>query len=87
MGALSCPDDVTDLTTTYEGDWPHGQVHVSYRHADYPGLTLTARRNIYDENGARLDRAPDYIAHSLVEQAGTGAYPPVDRAVDGVLWI
>ncbi|NIL80698.1 hypothetical protein [Rhodococcoides kroppenstedtii] len=87
LGALSCPDGITDFTATYEGEWPHGQVHVSYRHADYPGLTLTARRNIYDENGARLDRAPDYIAHSLVEQAGTGAYPPVDRAVDGVLWI
>lgn len=52
-----------------------------------PGLTRTARCNIYYENGVGLDRAPGYIAHSLAEQAGTGAYHPADRAVDGVLWI
>ncbi|WP_328812456.1 hypothetical protein [Rhodococcus sp. NBC_00297] len=77
----------TGFRASYVGDWPSGQLHIAFEHDDYPGLTLVARRNLYDEFGVRLDDVTDYIAVELLEQAGTRAYPAADRAVDGILWV
>ncbi|MGU3435918.1 hypothetical protein ACNHUS_23210 [Actinomycetes bacterium M1A6_2h] len=78
---------ISDVCARYVGDWPHGQVHVSFAHIDYPGLTLIARCDLYDEFGARLDAAVNHILFELGEQAGTRAYPPAENADNGVLWV
>lgn len=87
VGAMSISADITDVTASYTGAWPHGHVEVSFRHADYSGLTLIARCSIYDENGQRVESAPRYIADRLAEQAAMRSYPPAEHAVDGVLWV
>ena len=79
--------NVSNVTAEYVGEWPHGRIDISFFHVDYPGLTLTARCRVYDENGTRLDAAPGHIRALLAEQAGTRSYPPADAAVDGVLHV
>ncbi|AOW94150.1 hypothetical protein BFN03_19640 [Rhodococcus sp. WMMA185] len=79
--------EVDDVSATYVGRWPHGRVHVRFRHIDYPGLTMVARLNLYDERGARLDKFLTYVRTELMEQAGAQAYPPASDAVDGALYI
>ncbi|WP_139277808.1 hypothetical protein [Rhodococcus marinonascens] len=78
---------VDEVFATYVGQWPHGRVHVRFRHIDYPSLTLVARLNLYDEKGTRLDNFLTYVRTELMEQAGTRAYPPASDAVDGVLYV
>ncbi|MGU3438126.1 hypothetical protein ACNHUS_34600 [Actinomycetes bacterium M1A6_2h] len=77
----------SNVTTTYVGDWPHGQVHISFDHTDYPDLTLIATCNVYDENGTRLDNTVNHILVELGEQAGTRDYPPAETAIGGILWV
>ncbi|WP_328813514.1 hypothetical protein [Rhodococcus sp. NBC_00297] len=84
---MSISADITDVRVSFTGAWPHGQVHVTFRHAAYAGLTLIARCNIYDENGQRVESAPSYIAEVLAEQAAMRSYPPAENAVDGILWV
>lgn len=87
LDGLRFSDEVDQVSAAYVGGWPDGRVHVSFRHVDYPGLTLVARLSLYDERGARLDRFLGYVRPLLLEQAGTRAYPPASDAADGVLYV
>ena len=80
-------DKVDQVSATYVGHWPSGRIHVRFRHRDYPGLVLTARLNLYDEQGIRLDNLLSYASAELREQAGTRAYPLACEAVAGVLHV
>ncbi|CAM3072460.1 ApeA N-terminal domain-containing protein [Prescottella defluvii] len=83
-------DKVHDVSASYVGRWPHGLIHVRFRHTHYPGLTLVARLNLYDEQGVRLDNFFTYVPVMLMEQADTHEYPPRSAAVggpDGVLYV
>lgn len=87
LDGMQFSDRVTDVTACYVGQWPSGQIHIYFRHVNYPGLTLVARRNLYDEQGVRLEDFRKYVPVELMEQAGTCAYPPSSDAADGVLYV
>ncbi|MET4611641.1 hypothetical protein ABIC28_002633 [Rhodococcus sp. PvR044] len=80
-------DHVSNVEANYVGTWPDGRIHLRFTHTHYPGLTLVARLNLYDEGGERLKDIMKYARVELMEQAGTRAYPPVTHAVDGVLYV
>ncbi|KZF17604.1 hypothetical protein A2J01_24800 [Rhodococcus sp. EPR-134] len=80
-------DKVDQVSATYVGHWPSGRIHVRFRHRDYPGLMLTARLNLYDELGVRLDNLLSYASAELREQADTRAYPAASEAIAGVLHV
>lgn len=80
-------DKVDQVSAAYVGHWPSGRIHVRFRHRDYPGLVLTARLNLYDEQGVRLDNLLSYASAELGEQADTRAYPPASEAIEGVLHV
>lgn len=79
-------DEVDDVVATYPGQWRSGQIHLRFRHLDYPGLILETRLNLYDEQGVRLANFLAHVLPELMEQAGTRAYPPASEAVGGVLY-
>jgi hypothetical protein len=87
LEGLHFSDSVSNVHARYVGQWPDGRIHLSFMHTRYPDLTLVARLNLYDEQGARLEDIMKYVPARLMEQAGTGAYPPASRAVDGVLYV
>jgi len=80
-------DKVDQVSARYVGHWPSGRIHVRFQHRDYPGLLLTARLNLYDEQGIRLDNLLSYASAELREQADTRAYPPASEAIAGVLHV
>ena len=87
LNRMRFSDKVDQVSATYVGHWPSGRIHVRFQHRDYPGLVLTARLNLYDELGVRLDNLLFYASAELREQVGTRAYPPASEAVAGVLHV
>ena len=62
-------------------------LHISFTHDDYEGLTLVTRLKLYDEQGQRLDNITSYAPAELMEQADTRDYPNRSHAIDGVLYV
>ncbi|WP_141216799.1 hypothetical protein [Rhodococcoides fascians] len=76
-----------DVDVRFVGDWPDGNLQVSFTHDNYEGITLVSTLNLYDEEGKRLDDVTRYAPVELMEQADTLAYPDPSLAVDGVLYV
>ncbi|WP_305094940.1 hypothetical protein [Prescottella sp. R16] len=87
LDGMRFSDEVDDVSAAYVGQWPHGRIHLRFRHSHYPGLTLVAQLNLYDEQGVRLERFFTYVPAMLMEQAGTHEYPPRSAAVNSVLYV